>query len=301
MDPKSMLAGIVLFFSSIVGHPAGYNYNYIKQINSDKLQQEIVTSTITSKLKEIKTIDDVVKIYFKKELSGAEETTLDTIVANHTIDVTYPNIGIVKRISDLESENAQREFEIAGSLALISGLQENISSLGSNMANVTVGLSNTQADVAGVNTILADVNTDILFLKQEDADIKTSITVVDTKVDSLPIDANLRADLDALADTVTNLPVDANLRADLDALTGVVNDLPAVDPTLRTDLDGLQITVNNLLNVPKEYAVIEVAIGTSALTSNATTPVYMDDMQIALMVQSTATVDVTFTANLTNS
>ena len=163
-----------------------------------------------------------------------------------------------------------------------------------------MGLSAAQGDMATINTTLGDVNTDILFLKQEDSDIKNSITVLDNEIDNIPIDPNLRPDLDALTNTVNNLPVDANLRADLDTLTDTVNSLP-IDANLRADLDGLQITVDNMLNVPKEHAVIDVAIGTTTLTTNTTAPVYMDDMQIALMVQSTATVDVTFTANLTNS
>ena len=113
MDPSGILAGVVLFFGSIFGNPTGYDYAYQKQVNSDKLQQEIVTSEITSELKYIKTVDDEVQVYMKQELSIADELRLDTIVANHTIEVVYPDIGVVKRISDLEDENTIRQAEIA--------------------------------------------------------------------------------------------------------------------------------------------------------------------------------------------
>lgn len=60
------------------------SYNYTKAINSDQLSDEIRASSIVTALDYINTNGTAVTIYFKAALSQGDQTTLDSIVSNHT-------------------------------------------------------------------------------------------------------------------------------------------------------------------------------------------------------------------------
>jgi len=62
---------------------ASVKYEYTKDVNASKLENEISVSSITIALDYILTKGAVVEIWFKATLSTDEKTILDTVVANH--------------------------------------------------------------------------------------------------------------------------------------------------------------------------------------------------------------------------
>lgn len=60
-------------------------YNYTKTpVDVGRLTEEIQTSSIITALDHITVLGSALDVFFKADLSGAEQTTLNTIVTNHT-------------------------------------------------------------------------------------------------------------------------------------------------------------------------------------------------------------------------
>jgi hypothetical protein len=91
-----------------------YTYNITDfpndKVNSDRLNQEIHSSSITISLDHIDTNPDLILIHFKTDLSISEKQTLDNIIANHSGE-PLPDSGNIQQVKVITE---QPKYIIAG-------------------------------------------------------------------------------------------------------------------------------------------------------------------------------------------
>jgi len=105
-------------------------------LKSEQFHEEIVASSIVPALNAVNTTGDVVDIVFASALSGAEQTTLDTLITNHTPDTT-PELNNKRIVSVRNRGSTDATYKVYGKFTFPGSTNASVKTISRMQAGAT--------------------------------------------------------------------------------------------------------------------------------------------------------------------